>query len=107
MGHQGESGHGHRHGDHGQVPGEHKARAPRSARVYVVTCSDSRTEATDEGGRILRDRLATAGHAGTRAAIAPDDPPRAARAPDRARPSPAHLAPATAGPRLSPPSPPA
>src|SRR6267378_2298027 len=56
---EGGHGHGHRH-DGGRVPGEHKARAPRSARVYVVTCSDSRTEATDEGGRILRERLIAA-----------------------------------------------
>ena len=63
---EGGHGHGHRHPhDGGRVPGEHKARAPRSARVYVVTCSDSRTEATDEGGRILRERLLAAGHAVT------------------------------------------
>src|SRR5947209_7291597 len=44
--------------DHDHVPRQHKARAPASARVYVITCSDSRTEATDEGGRLIQDRRA-------------------------------------------------
>ena len=35
------------------VPAEHKARGPRWARAYVITCSDSRTETTDDGGRYL------------------------------------------------------
>ena len=30
------------------VPKQHKARAPRSVKAYVITCSDSRTEATDD-----------------------------------------------------------
>jgi len=101
MGHQGKSGHGHSHRDHGRVPGEHKARAPRSARVYVVTCSDSRTEATDEGGRILRDRLAAAGHAVTGSAIVPDDPQRIAAELDRAHASGAQFALVTGGTGLS------
>src|SRR2546421_7658164 len=101
MGHQGEGGHGHGHGVHGRVPGEHKARAPRSARVYVVTCSDSRTEATDEGGRILRDRLAAAGHAVTGSAIVPDDPQRIAAELDRAHASGAQFALVTGGTGLS------
>src|SRR2546428_11018749 len=103
MAHQGEGGHGHghRHGDHGRVPGEHKARAPRSARVYVVTCSDSRTEATDEGGRILRDRLAAAGHAVTGSAIVPHDPQRLPAELDRAPASGAPFALVTGGTGLS------
>src|SRR2546430_13891077 len=84
-------------GEHGHVPGEHKARAPRSARVYVVTCSDSRTEATDEGGRILREKLAAAGHAVTGSAIVPDDPQRIAAELDRAHASGAQVAPITGG----------
>src|SRR4051812_45842952 len=64
-------GHDHRHKD---VPGEHKARAPRSARVYVITCSDSRTEATDEGGSILKTRLAEEGHVLAGYAIVRDEP---------------------------------
>src|SRR5207237_2786090 len=101
MGHQGEGGHGHGHGVHGRVPGEHKARAPRSARVYVVTCSEPRTEATDEGGRILRDRLAAAGHAVTGSAIVPDDPQRIAAELDRAHASGAQFALVTGGTGLS------
>jgi molybdopterin adenylyltransferase len=103
MGHQGEGGHGHghRHGEGGRVPGEHKARAPRSARVYVVTCSDSRTEATDEGGRILREKLAAAGHAVTGSAIVPDDPQRIAAELDRAHASGAQFALVTGGTGLS------
>ncbi len=57
----------------GSVPAEHKARGPRWARVYVITCSDSRTEATDEGGRYLRARLADAGHVLSGHAIVRDE----------------------------------
>lgn len=57
----------------GSVPAAHKARGPRWARVYVITCSDSRTEATDEGGRYLRSRLADAGHVLSGHAIVRDE----------------------------------
>ena len=65
---------GHEQHRHKDVPGEHKARAPRHARVYVITCSDSRTEANDEGGGILKTRLAEEGHLLAGYAIVPDDP---------------------------------
>jgi len=70
--------HDDRHGKHGHdaVPRQHKARAPAQARVYVITCSDSRTAATDEGGRIIQSRLVEEGHALSGAAIVPDDPAR-------------------------------
>jgi molybdopterin adenylyltransferase len=100
MGNKREHGHGHSH-EHGRVPGEHKARAPRSARVYVVTCSDSRTEATDEGGRILRERLSAAGHEVTGSAIVPDEPARISAELDRARSSGAQFALVTGGTGLS------
>ena len=58
------------------VPDQHKARAPAYAKVYVITCSDSRTAASDEGGRILRSRLADQGHAVAGSAIVPDEPAR-------------------------------
>jgi molybdenum cofactor biosynthesis protein B len=67
------------------VPAQHKARAPASARVYVVTCSDSRTEATDEGGRIIKSRLADAGHTVAGSNIVPDDPARIVKELERAR----------------------
>jgi molybdenum cofactor biosynthesis protein B len=56
------------------VPEQHKARGPRWAKVYVITCSDSRTEATDEGGRYLRARLADGGHVLSGHAIVRDEP---------------------------------
>jgi molybdopterin adenylyltransferase len=93
-------GHGH-HGEKGSVPGEHKARAPRSAKVYVITCSDSRTEATDEGGRILRDALAQAGHSVLGSAIVPDDPQRILAELDRASAAGAQFALITGGTGLS------
>jgi molybdopterin adenylyltransferase len=94
--------HGHDRGHESQrVPGEHKARAPRSAKVYVVTCSDSRTEATDEGGRLLRERLLAAGHQVAGSAIVPDDPQRIAAELDRAHASGAQFALITGGTGLS------
>jgi molybdenum cofactor biosynthesis protein B len=98
-------GHGrdHRHEDRdaARVPGEHKARAPRSAKVYVITCSDSRTEATDEGGRTLRDELSRAGHVVAGSAIVPDDPQRISAELDRAHAAGAQFALITGGTGLS------
>jgi len=63
-------GHGDHH-HHGHAPfaqspespsGAHKAQAPARVAAYVVTCSDSRAEADDETGRILRSALEAAGH---------------------------------------------
>jgi molybdenum cofactor biosynthesis protein B len=53
---------------------EHKARAPKSVRCYVVTVSDTRTEATDTSGRAIADLLAKAGHSLTGRTIVKDDP---------------------------------
>ena len=100
MGHKHKHEHTHEH-EHGRVPREHKARAPQSAKVYVVTCSDSRTEATDEGGRILRERLAAAGHEVTGSAIVPDDPQRIEAQLDLAREIGAQFALITGGTGLS------
>jgi len=41
---------------------EHKARAPKSVKCGVITISDSRTDATDESGKILTQLLLDAGH---------------------------------------------
>ncbi len=41
---------------------DHKEKSPTSVAVAVVTISDSRTEATDESGRLMKERLAAAGH---------------------------------------------
>jgi molybdopterin adenylyltransferase len=41
---------------------EHKARAPQTVRCFVITVSDTRTEATDTSGRAIADLLQAAGH---------------------------------------------
>ena len=41
---------------------DHKEQSPKSVTCAVVIVSDSRTEATDESGRYLKDQLARAGH---------------------------------------------
>jgi molybdenum cofactor biosynthesis protein B len=41
---------------------EHRRQAPRAVRVFVVTASDTRTEAEDESGAFLRAAAAAAGH---------------------------------------------
>ena len=53
---------------------EHKSHAPKSVNCYVLTVSDSRTPETDEGGRMIRDMLASAGHVVLGHAIEKDDP---------------------------------
>ncbi len=53
---------------------EHKAQAPASVRCFVVTVSDTRTEATDTGGGAIVDLLRAAGHDVAGRAIVKDDP---------------------------------
>ena len=80
--------HPHRPHEHRRQPGipdQHKARGPKNARVYVVTCSDSRTAATDEGGNAIKAMLADRGHELAGAAIIPDEPERIADELKRAR----------------------
>lgn len=88
-------------GDPGEVPSAHKARAPSWARVYVVTCSDTRTEATDEGGRFLRSRLAELGHVHVGSAIVRDEPALILAELDRAQQAGAQVALVTGGTGLS------
>src|SRR5207248_1189908 len=88
--------HDHPH-DHAGVPHQHKARAPAFARVYVITCSDSRTAATDEGGRIIKSMLADRGHVIAGSAIVPDEPSRIAQELQRARETGAQVALITGG----------
>src|SRR3954468_10856424 len=90
-------GHGGKH----RVPDEHKARAPRSIKAYVITCSDSRTEATDDGGRLIREKLAAHGHVQAGSAIVPDDPQRITVELQRAGASGAQVALVTGGTGLS------
>jgi molybdenum cofactor biosynthesis protein B len=87
----------HRHHQHAHVPHQHKARAPEHARVYVVTCSDSRTAETDEGGRLIKSKLSDAGHLIAGSAIVPDEPARIAQELERAREAGAQVALITGG----------
>jgi molybdenum cofactor biosynthesis protein B len=41
---------------------EHKEKSPKSVTCAVLAISDSRTEETDESGRLLKERLTQAGH---------------------------------------------
>ena len=53
---------------------EHKGHAPASVGCFVLTVSDTRTEANDTGGQAVRDLLATNGHTVTGHAIVRDEP---------------------------------
>ena len=74
MAHDDPHPHGPHSHSHQEVPRQHKARAPAYAKVFVVTCSDTRTEATDEGGRFIRARLAELGHVHAGSLIVRDEP---------------------------------
>ncbi len=41
---------------------DHKSHAPTSVKCGIVTSSDSRTEATDDSGKLIRELLLKAGH---------------------------------------------
>jgi molybdopterin adenylyltransferase len=53
---------------------EHRAAAPRSIRCFVVTVSDTCTEATDTAGRAVAEMLTAAGHHVAGRTIVKDDP---------------------------------
>jgi len=52
---------------------EHKAQAPRSVHCFIVTVSDTRTEATDTSGRAIAELLTAGGHTVEGRAIVKDD----------------------------------
>lgn len=56
----------------------HKAVAPSRVRVFVLTVSDTRTDATDTSGRAIRELLEAAGHHVAGKAIEKDEPSRVA-----------------------------
>ena len=58
----------------GEPASQHKAHAPRVVRIFGLTVSDTRTPDNDEGGRLIRERIAAAGHTLTGHAIVKDDP---------------------------------
>jgi molybdenum cofactor biosynthesis protein B len=53
---------------------QHRDAAPESVGCVVVTVSDTRTPDTDTSGRIMRERLAAAGHRVVGYEIVKDDP---------------------------------
>lgn len=53
---------------------EHRAAAPAIVGCHVITVSDTRTEETDTGGRLLRTLLAEGGHDVLGHEIVPDEP---------------------------------
>src|SRR5438552_15034269 len=53
---------------------EHKASAPVQVRCFVVTVSDTRTEATDRSGAAIIDLLTSFGHIVVGRAIVKDEP---------------------------------
>jgi molybdenum cofactor biosynthesis protein B len=52
---------------------EHRQHGPDVVRCFVLTVSDTRTEATDTGGRTVADQLASAGHSVSGRTIVKDD----------------------------------
>ena len=63
---------------------EHRTAAPKSVKVGVVTISDTRTEATDESGKILKQLLLDAGHKILFTAVVKDEPKAIADAVEQA-----------------------
>jgi molybdopterin adenylyltransferase len=57
-----------------RVDATHKAEAPRSVGCFIVTVSDTRTEATDSSGRAIADLLIAAGHSVVGRLIVKDEP---------------------------------
>jgi molybdenum cofactor biosynthesis protein B len=53
---------------------EHKSHAPTSVSCFVLTVSDTRTEANDTGGQAIRELLQSGGHTVTGHAIVRDEP---------------------------------
>lgn len=58
---------------------EHKAAAPVRVRCFVLTVSDTRTEATDTSGNAIAELLAAAGHEVAGRTIVKDEPADVAR----------------------------
>jgi molybdenum cofactor biosynthesis protein B len=56
------------------APASHRADAPAAVRVFVLTISDTRTEATDSSGTAIALALTSAGHIITGRKILRDDP---------------------------------
>ncbi len=57
---------------------DHQAAAPAYARVFVLTVSDTRTDANDTSGQAIIELLLAAGHRVAGKSIEPDEPARVA-----------------------------
>ncbi len=55
---------------------QHRSQAPTALRCAVITVSDTRTPDTDTGGRLLSEKLESAGQQVIHREIIPDDPQR-------------------------------
>jgi molybdenum cofactor biosynthesis protein B len=53
---------------------EHRAQAPRTLKLFVITASDTRGEAEDVSGRFLREAAASSGHAVVGYRVVKDEP---------------------------------
>ncbi|HEY3176209.1 MAG TPA: MogA/MoaB family molybdenum cofactor biosynthesis protein [Candidatus Polarisedimenticolia bacterium] len=53
---------------------EHQAKAPKSISLAVITVSDTRTEAEDESGALIRRLCVKAGHTVAAYRLVPDEP---------------------------------
>ncbi|MEA2657562.1 MAG: molybdopterin adenylyltransferase, partial [Candidatus Binatota bacterium] len=53
---------------------EHKAKAKKSVRCFVITVSDTRDESTDTSGQTIKKFLADDGHQATGYRIVKDEP---------------------------------
>lgn len=53
---------------------EHRQRAPRAVRLFLMTVSDTRTAADDHAGQAAQARVVAAGHLVAGYAIVKDDP---------------------------------
>lgn len=62
----------HHHHHHHDDDHQH-GHAPNAVGCWVVTCSDSRTAATDEGGPLAKELLTGAGHTLLGSALVKDD----------------------------------
>ena len=56
------------------TPAEHKTHAPKAVPCFVLTISDSKTEATDTSGMLIRELLTGAGHPVVGHQIVKDEP---------------------------------
>jgi molybdenum cofactor biosynthesis protein B len=93
--------HRHEHEHRPSVPEQHKARGPKYVRAYVVTCSDTRTEQDDEGGRAIKSMLADRGHAVAGSAIVRDEAPLILEQLERAKAAGAQVVLVTGGTGIS------